>query len=217
MCPRATLPKEITTGRLVAVLRGPDAEHVLPVAVALYASGVRCIEVALTTSGALTAVSQLVNELDTDIAIGVGTVRTVDDVAAAVGAGAGFLLAPVFDPTVIHAAAKRGIPIIGGAATPTEIAAAWARGVAAVKVFPAAALGGPGFVRSVLDPLPDIPLIPTGGVRAEHVGDYLAAGAIAVGIGSPLVGDALTGGSLEALCRRARKFVCAAQEYAHRP
>ena len=117
-------------------------------------------------------------------------------------AGATFLVMPTTDTELVAWAAARGIPAFPGAATPTEILAAWRAGAAAVKLFPASALG-PSFVRECLGPFPDIPLVPTGGVTAETAGAFITAGAIAVGLGSWLVGD----GAADGVTRRARQVV----------
>jgi 2-dehydro-3-deoxyphosphogluconate aldolase / (4S)-4-hydroxy-2-oxoglutarate aldolase len=135
-------------------------------------------------------------------------VLTAAEAVAAIDAGARYLVTPALVPEVITTGLDRGVPVLAGALTPTEILAAYTAGASAVKVFPAA-LGGPAYLRLVRDPLPAIPLVPTGGVRLENVGDYLAAGAIAVGTGSQLTGDALRGGDLAALAERARRLVAA--------
>ena len=127
---------------------------------------------------------------------------SIEDAGLAVDAGATFLVMPTTDPELVRWAADRGIPAFPGAATPTEILAAWRAGAAAVKLFPASALG-PSFVRECLGPFPDIPLVPTGGVTAETAGDYIRAGAVAVGLGSWLVGDGVADG----VTRRARQVV----------
>jgi 2-dehydro-3-deoxyphosphogluconate aldolase/(4S)-4-hydroxy-2-oxoglutarate aldolase len=127
----------------------------------------------------------------------------------AADAGARFVVSPSVDVAVIEAAARHGIASYPGALTPTEISTAWSAGATAVKLFPAGALG-PSYLTAVRAPLPDVPLIPTGGIALEEAGTWLAAGAVAVGVGSPLIGDALaTGGDLDALAQRAQA-VCAA-------
>ena len=118
--------------------------------------------------------------------------------------GATFLVMPHTDADLIAWAAERGIPALPGAATPTEVLAAWRAGAAAVKLFPASALG-PSFIRELAGPFPDIPVVPTGGVTAESAGSFIAAGAIAVGLGSWLVGDADPAG----VTVRARQVVAA--------
>jgi 2-dehydro-3-deoxyphosphogluconate aldolase/(4S)-4-hydroxy-2-oxoglutarate aldolase len=134
--------------------------------------------------------------------LGAGTVLSVDAAERAVEAGAGFLVAPHTDPTIVEWAAARGIPTFPGALTPTEILAAWRAGAAAVKLFPASAVG-PAFVREVRGPFRDIPLVPTGGVTAETAPSFIAAGAVAVGLGSWLTGS----GDPATVAERAREVV----------
>ena len=206
---RIPLPAPITRERVVAVLRSPSPDRLLEVALALHAASVRCLEVTLTTPGALDVVSELARRMGDTAAIGVGTVLTTEDVRRAVAAGARYLLSPVVDAAVLRAAREAEVPFVAGAATPTEALTAWRLGASAVKVFPAAELGGPAFVRALRGPLPDIELLPTGGVDVADARAYLAAGAAAVGAGTPLTGDALTGGSLTALAQRAAAFLAA--------
>lgn len=196
---------------VVAILRAADAAQFLEVGRVLYEGGVRAIEVTLTSRGALEAFGRLNDELPGDAMLGVGTVRSVGDAELAVAAGATYLVAPDFRPEVVAWAVGNGVPVVPGALTPTEVAAAWAAGATAVKVFPVSAVGGPAYVKAVRAPLPEVPLVPTGGVGIDDIGAYLAAGAVAVGIGSPLLGDAGDpGGDLRGLAERARRAVAAA-------
>lgn len=209
---RMPLPARVARERVVAVLRAPSPERLLDVALTLHAAGVHCLEVTLTTPGALDVVTELDQRLGGAASIGVGTVLTTEEVRRAVVAGARYLLAPVADPAVIRAAREAEVPFVAGAATPTEVLAAWRLGVSAVKVFPAAELGGPAFVRALRGPLPDIDLLPTGGVTGATARAYVSAGACAVGAGTPLTGDALSGGSLSSLAERAKAFLAAVRE-----
>ena len=129
-----------------------------------------------------------------------------EDARRAVGAGAQYLVTPTFVPAVLEAAASLGVPVVPGALTPTEVQAAHEAGAAFVKLFPAG-LGGPRYLKLIRDPLPQIPLIPTGGVSIEDAAAYLAAGAVAVGLGSQLSGDACAGGALSELAARAERLV----------
>jgi 2-dehydro-3-deoxyphosphogluconate aldolase/(4S)-4-hydroxy-2-oxoglutarate aldolase len=196
---------------VVAILRAADAAQFLEVGRVLYEGGVRAVEVTLTSRGALEAFGRLNDELPGDAVLGVGTVRSVTDAELAVEAGATYLVAPDFRPEVVAWAVRNGVPVVPGALTPTEVAAAWAAGATAVKVFPVSAVGGPAYLKAVRAPLPEVPLVPTGGVGIDDVAAYLAAGAVAVGIGSPLLGDAgELGGDLRGLAERARWAVAAA-------
>ena len=196
---------------VVAILRAADAGRFLEVGRVLYEGGVRAVEVTLTSEGALEAFGRLREELPGDALLGVGTVRSAGDAERAVEAGATYLVAPDFRPEMVGFALRRGIPVVPGALTPTEVAAAWAAGATAVKVFPVSAVGGPAYLKAVRAPLPEVPLVPTGGVGIDDIGAYLAAGAAAVGLGAPLLGDAGDpGGDLGALADRARRAVAAA-------
>ena len=199
----------LATTRVVAILRSDDAGRAEEVAEVLLENGIRSLELTLTTQGALKVVERLASKLSDGVDLGMGTVLTADEVDRAVDAGARFVVSPSVVPNVIEAAIRRGIASYPGAITPTEIHAAWSAGASAVKLFPAGALG-PGYLKAVRAPLPDIPLVPTGGVEVDAIGAWLNAGAVAVGLGGPLIGDALSpGGDLAALAQRARA-VCAA-------
>jgi 2-dehydro-3-deoxyphosphogluconate aldolase/(4S)-4-hydroxy-2-oxoglutarate aldolase len=203
--------EQVAAVPVVAILRAADAGRFLEVGRVLYGAGVRAVEVTLTSEGALEAFAGLREELPPDALLGVGTVRSAGDAERAVGAGATYLIAPDFRPEVVAWAVERGVPVMPGALTPTEIAAAWAAGSTAVKVFPVSAVGGPAYLKAVRAPLPEVPLVPTGGVGLDDIAAYLAAGAVAVGIGAPLLGDAGDpGGDLGGLADRARRAVAAA-------
>ena len=193
--------------RVVAILRASATEHVVAAARTLHSSGVPVLEVTLTTPGALDALAAVRRALPADAVVGAGTVRTVEDVRACARAGAAFLVTPGCPVDVVRCAVDEGLPILAGALTPTEIDAVATAGASAVKVFPAAALGGPSYVRHLRGPFPDVPLVPTGGVGLDAVRTYLDAGAAAVALGGPLRGDALEGGALGALRERARTAV----------
>src|SRR2546421_12183966 len=160
----------------------------------------------MTTPDALLAVHRAVTRYGSSATIGAGTVRTTSDLEAAVQAGAAFLVAPHTDPVLAARARELGVAYLPGAFTPTEIVAAMAAGATAVKLFPAR-LGGPRYLRDIREPLPDVPIVPTGGVSAENAAEWFAAGAVAVGAGGSLIGDALDGGSLDALRDRARALL----------
>jgi 2-dehydro-3-deoxyphosphogluconate aldolase/(4S)-4-hydroxy-2-oxoglutarate aldolase len=195
---------------VVAILRAGDAGRFLEVGRVLYQAGVRAIEVTLTSAGALEAFGRLREELPADALLGVGTVRSAADAERAVDAGATYLVAPDFRPEMVAFALEREIPVVPGALTPTEVAAAWAAGATAVKLFPVSAVGGPAYLKAIRAPLPEVPLVPTGGVGIDDIGAYLDAGAVAVGIGSPLLGDAGDpDGDLAGLADRARRAVAA--------
>lgn len=186
---RPELPLALLEGRVIAIARGLDAEALPAIAEALRGAGLRSLEVTLNSPDALEAIRRLAAEhRREDFAIGAGTVRGIDDAQAAVEAGATYLVAPHTDLAVVEWAAQREVPILPGALTPTEVVRAWDAGAAAVKVFPAGRLG-PSYITDLLAPLPEVLLVPTGGVTPDDARGYLAAGAVAVGLGSALLGD----------------------------
>ncbi|MFG2790152.1 bifunctional 4-hydroxy-2-oxoglutarate aldolase/2-dehydro-3-deoxy-phosphogluconate aldolase [Streptomyces sp. NPDC048419] len=191
--------------RLVAIVRGDDPAAALRTVLALAAEGIELIEVSLTGKDALTVIGQARQALGPDRALGAGTVLTADDARAARGAGADFAVTPALGEGVA-AARDLGLPVLAGVMTPTEIVTARGLGAAALKIFPAAQAGGPAYVKALRGPFPDAPFVPVGGVDETAARAYLAAGATAVGVGSPLIGDAADGGSITELRERARAF-----------
>jgi len=182
--------------RLIAIVRLSTPDNVARVCQELVDAGLPGVEVTLNTPGALEAIAALGG------AVGAGTVRTAAQARDAQNAGAAFLVTPTVAPEVIRAAS---VPVICGALTPTEIDLASASGAAYVKVFPASAMG-PGYVKEVLAPMPELKLIPTGGVTLAHVAAYAAAGAVGVGVGSSLVTE-----DIPELRKRAKAFIEAAE------
>jgi 2-dehydro-3-deoxyphosphogluconate aldolase/(4S)-4-hydroxy-2-oxoglutarate aldolase len=195
----------VVNSGIVAILRAPTADYFAAIAEVLAENGVTAIEVTLTSRGALEALAGLRRQLPASVAVGAGTVLTAADAKAAVDAGAEFLVSPVLDLDLIAAS---DVPFIPGTTTPTEMWAAHQAGAALVKLFPASSLG-PDFLRNVRGPLPQINVMTTGGIKIEDIADWLFAGAKAVGLGGPLVGDSVVGGSLTALAARARHAVSA--------
>lgn len=204
MTERMTLPALVRTSRIVAIVRGGAPENTLPACETLIRSGIACLEVTTNTPGWQATIASLAAR--DDVLVGAGTVRTAAQAEAASDAGASFVVAPDTNPAVAQAARARGMGWYPGALTPTEIAAAWDAGATAVKVFPASAVGGPSYLKAVRAPLDDVVLMPTGGVGLADARSYIDAGAVALGLGSPLIGDALDGGSLDELAARARAF-----------
>jgi 2-dehydro-3-deoxyphosphogluconate aldolase / (4S)-4-hydroxy-2-oxoglutarate aldolase len=193
--------------RVVPILRGKrTGEHLAAVIDTLVDSGIRCLEITTNTPGGIEAVAAARQRYGDAVELGVGTVLTVEQVAAAADAGAGFIVSPHTDPALGAAAAERGLGWYPGAFTATEVLAAWSYGATAVKLFPASA-GGPKYLRELLGPIDGVPILPTGGVTLVTVPEYLAAGALAVGMGGPLLGDALDGGDLTELAVRARSVL----------
>jgi 2-dehydro-3-deoxyphosphogluconate aldolase / (4S)-4-hydroxy-2-oxoglutarate aldolase len=187
----------------VAVLRAPASRYFRAAAEVLLDAGITAIEVTLTTPNALDALAHLVREFADAAAIGAGSVLTREEATRSIAAGAGFLVSPTLQADVAEVGRASGVPYYPGALTPTELRAAVELGAPMVKLFPASAMG-PEYLRSVRAPLPGLSVMPTGGIELDSVGDWLRAGADAVGLGGPLLGDALVGGDLDALRGRAR-------------
>lgn len=200
---RPAIPAGLVTGGVVAIARRLTAHDAPRVADALIDGGVLAFELTLNdpVDSALRAIESVASR-SPGLAIGAGTVLSIDAAQRALDAGATFLVMPHTDPELVAWAATRGVSTLPGASTPTDVLAAWRAGAAAVKVFPASVVG-PAFVRECRGPFPDIPLVPSGGVTAETAANFIAAGAVAVGVGSWLIGDAEPAG----VTARARQIV----------
>jgi 2-dehydro-3-deoxyphosphogluconate aldolase/(4S)-4-hydroxy-2-oxoglutarate aldolase len=199
----------LADGVFLCVRLGPGAPLVDACRAAVR-GGLTLLEITLTSPGALEAIETLSRE--SGVVAGGGTVLTRDDVRAVAEAGGRFALSPVFDPEVVDEAHRRGLLAVPGAATATEILAAHRYGARMVKVFPAAALGGPAYLRALRGPLPHIPLVPTNGVTSETLGDYVAAGAVAVGVGGEVFPDGFDLSHVEKAARRIRNAMDAARK-----
>lgn len=202
---------ELTANRLLAIVRGRDADASYRAVLTLAEEGIRLMEVSLAGAGGASVLGRAADQLGTEVRLGAGTVLTTEDARLAADAGAQFLVSPALTPGIEHAASL-GLPWLPGALTPTEVAAACRAGAPAVKVFPASVFG-PSYVRALRDPLPQVPLVPVGGVAIEDMPTYLEAGAVAVGVGSPLLGDAPHGGDLGDLRERVRRALDAVAEF----
>jgi len=198
--------KQITQGGIVAIIRLPSADDLLPAAEAIRDGGVTAVEFTLTTPGALQALARARLRLGREIRLGVGTVLAAEAARDSIRAGAEFLTAPNLNPEVVRAGREAGVPVIPGAFTPTEIVQAWDLGASLVKVFPAGPVG-PRYIKDLRGPLPHIPLMPTGGVSLENAGAFILAGAAALGVGGELVStDLLERRAFREITARAREF-----------
>jgi 2-dehydro-3-deoxyphosphogluconate aldolase/(4S)-4-hydroxy-2-oxoglutarate aldolase len=188
---RPAIPGPLRESRVVAVARHLDAAVAVPVGAALARGGVPVMEVTLNEprARALAAIDALVRSAPSSGAVvGAGTVSSIEAAEQAVERGAAFIVMPHVDVAIVDWCVTRGVPCFPGALTPTEVLAAWRAGASAVKLFPAATVG-PGYIAQLRGPFPEIPLLPTGGVTADDAGAWIAAGAIAVGLGSWLIGE----------------------------
>jgi len=192
---------------IVAVIRLKDPARVRGVVDALAAGGVRALEVTMTVPRAVDLIRELAPTMPDGFLLGAGTVTDAATARAVIDAGAEFIVGPVFRPDVIAACHDRDVPAIPGCFSPTEILAAHEAGADLVKVFPATALG-PTFIRDVRAPLPQVKLMPTGGVTIENAGEWIRAGAAAVGVGSALLDNkAIDSGRFEVITANAQRVV----------
>ena len=197
---------------LIAIVRLDGPTELVRVAKAIAAGGVSVIEFTLTTPGALRTIEEATRELGKDILIGAGTVLDSETARAAILAGAEFIVAPTLDLQVIELCHRYDKVVIPGAYTPTEILTAWESGADFVKVFPAE-FGGSAYLKAVRAPLPQVKMIPVGGVSLETAAAFLKAGAVALGVGSNLVDKKLVAqGSFDQLTRVAQQFSQAVRE-----
>lgn len=201
----STIGRLLDTG-VLGIIRVDEGSALLRISEALRDGGVHCLEITLTTPRALQAIEAVAGEWD-DVIMGAGTVLDAPTARQAILAGARFLVTPTVELDVIEVARRYGIVVIAGGMTPTEILIAWEAGADFVKIFPAGFLG-PDYLKAIHGPLPQIPLVPTGGVTSETAGDFVRAGAAIVSAGSWLVNtDAARAERFDDVTRRARTLV----------
>lgn len=196
---------------LLAVLRGPTPELTIDMVNALIAGGVLGIEITYSTPQASKVVKKLRKIHGDHIVLGMGTVTKLSQVEEAVKAGAQFLVSPHSDRKLAKAMRKTKLPFMLGALTPTEVMQAVKWGADVVKVFPGS-LGGPAYLKAMRDPMPEIPMMVTGGVRVENIADWFASGAVVVGAGGSMCPPALAAeGRMDEITRRAQEYVAAVE------
>ena len=201
-----TLSRIISSG-VVAVIRMKDTQRLLKVIEAIRVGGVKSIEITMTVPGAVNIIAELVKSVPADVLIGAGTVTDVDTARAVIKAGAQFVVGPILNLDVVRHCHAENVVVMPGCFSPTEILAGWNAGADVIKVFPATSLG-PKYFKDLKGPFPDIRLMPTGGVSIENVGEWVQAGAVAVGIGSDLLDKkAIEENRFEVLSERAKRLV----------
>jgi 2-dehydro-3-deoxyphosphogluconate aldolase / (4S)-4-hydroxy-2-oxoglutarate aldolase len=204
---RTDIVAAIERSGVVAVIRLQDASKLSSVVDALAAGGVRALEVTMTVPGAIRLIEEIAPSIPDEFVLGAGTVLDPETARLAILAGARFIVGPVLNPAVIALGHRYDVAVIPGCFTPTEILTAWEAGADVVKIFPATSLG-PGFFRDIHGPLPQVRLMPTGGVTLENAGEWIAAGAIAIGVGTALVDRAaIAAGDYAAITARSARFV----------
>jgi 2-dehydro-3-deoxyphosphogluconate aldolase / (4S)-4-hydroxy-2-oxoglutarate aldolase len=200
----------ILANKIVPIIRNANPKDVLKIVKALQEGGVKVVEITLNSPKALKVIEEVADEFGEQMLVGAGTVLDPEGAFSALSAGARFILSPTLNIETIKMTRKYGAVSIPAAYTPTEILTAYENGGDIIKVFPASI--GPGYIKDIRGPLPQIPLLPTGGVNLENIGEFMKAGAVGCGIGSSLVNTKLevTEQYLQELTEKARKFLAAA-------
>jgi 2-dehydro-3-deoxyphosphogluconate aldolase/(4S)-4-hydroxy-2-oxoglutarate aldolase len=197
---------------VMAIVRFHRSEELVKVAQAIRAGGVDVIEFTMTTPNALGIIEVSATEFGEEVLLGAGTVLDPETARAAILSGARYIVSPTSNPQVIELCHRYGVIVVPGALTPTEILTAWEMGADLVKVFPAAGMG-PGYIKAILSPLPQVKLLPTGGVSLRNAAQFIKAGAVAVAAGSSLVDrKAVAERDFDRLTEMARRFVTAIRE-----
>jgi len=192
---------------VIAIMRAQSSAQLIAAADAIKAGGVRVIEVTMTTPGALDVIAEATQRYGDAVLFGAGSVLDAETARVAILAGAGFIVAPTLNLDVIALCNRYSIPVMPGCFTPTEMLAAWEAGADMVKLFPAE-IGGPALVKAIRAPLPQLEIVPVGGVDLNTAADFIRNGAAALGVGSSLVNQKLLdAGDMAELTRRAAAFI----------
>jgi 2-dehydro-3-deoxyphosphogluconate aldolase/(4S)-4-hydroxy-2-oxoglutarate aldolase len=200
--------KRITEIGIVPVVRASSSQQAMQAAEAVCAGGIPIVEITMTCPDAIGVISDLAKNVGSSVLIGAGTVLDAATADRCLQAGAQFIVSPGYDLDTVKFANRAGVLMMAGALSPTEVIAAWKAGSDFVKVFPCGTVGGAKYIRALKAPLPQVSMIPTGGVNLETAADFLLAGASALGIGGELVSAAaLESGNTATIVETARKFV----------
>ncbi len=206
---RPPLSDRLISSKVIAVLRASHVSALVPVCEVLVNEGILSLELTLTTPGLLDALPELVDRYSDSADVGVGTILTESEAQRALDSGAQYLVTPTMNLPVVRLAVQHQVAVFPGGLTPTELATGWDAGATAVKIFPAQTVGA-GYLKHLRGPFPDLQAVPSGGVDLDASRQWLAAGAVAVSIGGPLLGDSLKGGDVSALrdrCRAVRAVI----------
>jgi len=210
---REQILQQIKKVGLVPVLRAPSAEIAVAAALAIEKGGVPIVEVTMTVPGAIDVIREMVKSSQGRVLVGAGTVLDPETARACMLVGAQFVVSPSLNVKTIEVCRRYGVPVIPGALTPTGVGTAGEAGADVVKVFPCSAVGGPKYLAALKGPLPQIDLIPTGGVSLATAADFLAAGAFALGVGGDLVDTkAISDGMPEVVTENARKYLAIVEQ-----
>jgi 2-dehydro-3-deoxyphosphogluconate aldolase / (4S)-4-hydroxy-2-oxoglutarate aldolase len=206
----ASILAALVEGAIVPVVRASSAEAALQAVEAIANGGIRAAEITMTVPGAVQVLEKLAGRFGGNMLLGAGTVLDPETARACLLAGAQFIVSPSLRPATIEMAKRYSKPVFPGALTPTEVLAAWEAGADAVKIFPCGNVGGSRYIKALKGPFPQIEMIPTGGVNLDTIGEFLKAGACAVGVGGELLDATLIQqGRFDAIAERARQFLAA--------
>ncbi|NUP99439.1 MAG: bifunctional 4-hydroxy-2-oxoglutarate aldolase/2-dehydro-3-deoxy-phosphogluconate aldolase [Armatimonadetes bacterium] len=200
--------EQLVAGGVVPIIRVDSAETAVKVADAILEGGIACLEVTLTVPGALGVIEGLASRYGSGFAIGAGTVLDPESARLAINAGASFIVSPNTRRETLEMCRRYGVISCPGALTPTEVVTAWEQGGDMIKVFPCNNMGGASYIKALKAPLPQIDLVPTGGVELDNVGEFISAGATAVAVGASLMSKkAIDQGDYAAIAELAKRFV----------
>lgn len=205
--------KKIVEIGIIPVVRAASSKQAMQAVEAVCAGGIPIVEITMTVPGAIGVIAGLVRTMASQVLIGAGTVLDPATALRCIDAGAEFIVSPGFNPKTVTAVKNMGKLVMAGALTPTEVIAAWEAGSDFVKIFPCGSVGGPKYIKSLKAPLPQIPMVPTGGVNLQTAADFIDAGAEALGVGSELVSaSALASGDTGTISTMARQYVAVVRE-----
>ena len=205
---KAEIIKHIEDLGLVPVVRASSADEAMQAIDAIKAGGVNVLEITMTVPGAVKVIEEVVKQFGSEVLVGAGTVLDPETATDCLNAGAQFIVSPALNLDTVTLCRSKDVPVMPGALTPTEVVTAWNAGADLVKVFPCGSVGGASYVKNLKAPLPQIKLIPTGGVSLKTAGDFIKAGASALGVGTDLVDvKAIREGNPQIVTERAKQFV----------
>ena len=205
---RAEVIKQIKETGVIPVVRASSADEAMRAIDAIREGGISVLEITMTVPGAVGVIEEVAARYGKDALVGAGTVLDPDTATSCISAGAQFVVSPALNLETIACCGRHDVVVMPGALTPTEVVHAWNAGADFVKVFPAGAVGGPSYLKALKAPLPQIELVPTGGVSLKTAADFIKAGAAALGVGADLVDiKALREGQASLITERARQFI----------
>jgi 2-dehydro-3-deoxyphosphogluconate aldolase/(4S)-4-hydroxy-2-oxoglutarate aldolase len=209
----AEVRRRIVDVGIIPVVRAASPQEARLAVEAVRAGGIPIVELTMTVPGAIGLIAEVTKAMGSEVLVGAGTVLDADTAERCIQAGAQFIVSPGFDAATVDRAKRSGILMMAGALTPTEVITAWKAGSDFVKIFPCGAVGGPKYLKALKAPLPQVPMVPTGGVNLETAADFIRAGADALGIGGELVSaSALASGKTEGITQAARQYLAIVRE-----